>query len=305
MKMGRKTWMVAAMCGALSAAIVVAWRDHQRARASDAARRDLVSRMPRLEAELGRWEVQLDRTIEQVARAQRTSAAPSKLAPAAATGGPTAGRPALLPQQLRNDPALQVLHFKVRRAELAVSYGPFFVALGLKGDQIDRFLAARSEFEATEFDLQAIRAGGDRRDRPATQALRVAAKQELEVAQRALLGSEGFRRLQDYEKTRAARDIATAFAGGTAIAGLPLTRQQAERLTQALAEAGKTPAEPGLAFARTIDWNRADTSAAKILSPEQLALFVRSDVTRRWTLGSQRAIEEALAKEAPVQQGGR
>ncbi len=182
-----------------------------------------------------------------------------------------------LTQFIADDPKLQALYFASRHAALAKSYGPFFRALGLSPTQIDKFDAIIIDREEQSQDL--IAAGlsqglpvGDQ----AVAALRQKMENDSRTALTDLLGETGYQLLRQYEGTQPVRAVVQQLAGATALEGMPLTPQQAEQLTQVLANAstGYQSSETAdfLATA-SVNWNAADEQAKGILSPAQLNFF--------------------------------
>ena len=219
----------------------------------------------------------------------------------------------LAPDRLKNDPELQVLRFKERREEMARSYGPLFTGLKLTRAEKDRLLDASIAFETTELDLRAIGENGDGISNAATIAnLKTKAKAELQAAELAVLGPDGLQELKNYDRSLPARDLVAKFAGGAALAGIAVTPEQASALTQAIADtspayqAGKkvegdafksSDRTLALVSSNLIDWKAVDSRVRGILSPEQMKLFVGTDLTMRWTQ-AQLSAQAALVAES-------
>jgi hypothetical protein len=294
--MSAKRWFFGIAIGVAGGALFLAWSFHRETRASDSARRALHARQPRLLVQLQRWKGQLAQAKQRGGELQASLVdieAKRTAAPASQAATPTMH----FTDRLKNDPAVQVHYFEMRRAELAVSYGPLIRALELTSEQAEKLLTATIEFESSELDARSIRdvEKGKAGSSAAIEAMRKKAKAELEAAQLATLGSERFQQLQDYERSRPARDMVGLFAGAAAVAGVPVTREQAEQLTQAVAEASAGFRAGGKVEVAQIEWAAVDAGAAALLSPAQLQLLARTDLTQRWTMAAHAALQAALA----------
>lgn len=175
---------------------------------------------------------------------------------------------------LHRDPAAQILWLASRRAAVAVSYGPLFRSLALTPEQVETFQTLTIRREEQAMDLTAIvRQQGLGYDDPSVAALREKADDEERAARLALLGPEGYHRLQEYLRTLPVREIVDALAGVAAVSGMPFSAEQSARLTQRLASASSRYQSGGAADIESIDWDAADRLAQAILSPEQFVLY--------------------------------
>lgn len=197
---------------------------------------------------------------------------------------------------LRNDPQLQALYLKSSHARLRNDYGPFFASLRLTPEQVANVTAAMVKQQEQFMDLSAVADSQGVDASAAVGALRRQAAAEYETTQRALLGDEGFRQLREYERAASPRMLVKQVAGMALEQGEPITPQQAEQLTLALANASERYPRGGSADVRTINWAAADMQARMILTPAQLNLFQRSPTRAEIQLES--AIKRALEREA-------
>ena len=116
---------------ALVAMSLVAWRAVVARQTAEAARATLLAQRLDLEAQLRRWEAEdaaaKQKRAEQMA--DSAEAVPAKRpGPAEAPKAKASAAPSLTEwlDLLDNDPKFQVLHLAQKRAELAMSYSPFF-----------------------------------------------------------------------------------------------------------------------------------------------------------------------------------
>jgi hypothetical protein len=156
-------------------------------------------------------------------------------------------------------------------------YGPLFLSLRLTPAQIEKFRAIQAAYGARGAD---IAAAGDTQnlsfEDPALVALRKQSEDQLAADRLALLGDAGYRQFQEYERTMPARGLAHGLATALAFSD-PLSAQQAEQLTLALAQASPAYATGGAAQLSDIDWTAVDRSARTFLSPMQYAVWIRGD----------------------------
>lgn len=197
---------------------------------------------------------------------------------------------------LRNDPQLQALYLKSSHARLRGDYAPFFASMRLTPEQVEDVTAAMVRQQEQFLDLNAVAESQGAEAGAAVGTLRRQAAAEYETRQRALLGDEGFRQLREYERAASPRMLVKQVAGMALEHGEPITPQQAEQLTLALANASERYPRGGSADMRTINWEAADTQARVILTPAQLNLFQRSPTRAEIQLES--AIKRALEREA-------
>jgi hypothetical protein len=292
----------------LAAALLVIalgiWVDAARARwraeaklGSLATRRDALAREIR------------DRTHRLETEAALTAdAAPQATKNVASTVAPVAkkalvGRAAAMPDPLTNDPKLQTLELQRLRAGVALDYGEFFRIRGLPPAQIEKFLENKAKRVELDLDLDLAATGQDAAGKRATRTMRQRGEADYQAAQMEALGPENYRALLDYERTLLVRNgIVNGLAGSAALAGLPLTAEQGDRLFQAaLAAAGNDPAMSGFELARRIDWQLLDAQAQQILTPEQFTLFrsvaPQNESLSRFSLQTDAAVARARLTE--------
>jgi hypothetical protein len=195
---------------------------------------------------------------------------------------------------LQKNPRLQARYLASERTNLALSYGPFFQALGLTPEQADKFKDLMTDHAGKILDLRLIAlAQGSGEPEPANAALQQQADDQLRAAQSDLLGEAGYQQLQQYERTLPARDQANALAGALALTSTPLSAAQAEQITQIMANASSGYQNGGKAdlptpgnwefigplmlahktIEETVDWDAVLVQSHSVLSDAQFGVF--------------------------------
>jgi hypothetical protein len=217
-----------------------------------------------------------------------------------AAAGPRAASPLRV---LMGDARLQLLYFAAHRANLPSTYGPLFRSLKLSPDQMrqleDRIMQRDEQFfdivSAVPDAIQGASYGGGglfnrnpflitshsedgdplQPSTPDGQAAAELLRQNdaaFQEAATALLGPAGYQQILQYERTLPVRDAVDGLGNNLAASQAPLTPEQADQLTQALASASSPYQNGGVARAGNfIDWDESVAQAAQILSPPQLA----------------------------------
>jgi RNA polymerase sigma factor (sigma-70 family) len=166
------------------------------------------------------------------------------------------------------DPAYRTLARTASHARRHLEFQRFYRARGLSPEQIERFEQIMVRQDQATLDGQIARDLG--RDE---QAVFRQSGPEWNSAMRELLGTEGFKQLQDYLRSMAVRNFVDTIAARSYESGEPISLEHADRLTTlALANdpmyrAGKGT-DPG-----KVSWNEVWQPAATFLSPEQLVTF--------------------------------
>jgi len=275
--------------------VVVAWWAVRAGRATGAERRALAGRRTELAARLQRGEAKLAaakklETASVVAAAEESK----KAAPVSEPPGEVS-----LVDQLQ-DPKLQVLHFAMERAFLRQRYGPFFWKEGLTPAQIERLSDLLVRSRMNTYDLSEIhRTQGLAFNDPAMLAQRDRDKAEVEAGLREVLGDAGYARLNDYMRSIEIRDYVGKIAGAAALERVPINRDQADALVNALAATTPLFAIGGPAEFGRIDWKRADAQAQGILSPAQMKVLTEDRPMggpSRNAEAAQRAIDRATGE---------
>jgi hypothetical protein len=251
----------------------------QRRRRTEASLADLAAQRLTLKAELARMSARRVTAENALAELGRVRESPGPTPPAAGTTAgklpASAERPKTMSEIIANEPKAEVLMLSWQRAVVLLEYGPFFRAHGLSPGQIQKFQDNWVRCTEQNMDLAAVARAQDAAGRQAINKLQAQGKADYEAAQQEVLGPDGWRQLQEYERTEVVRNVVVlGLAGGAALAGVPLTAQQGDQLWQAaLNAANRDPKINGQDLVATIDWDALDAQAQQILSPEQLALF--------------------------------
>lgn len=238
--------------------------------------------------------------LERKTSAQQSSALAQKAAPESAKSGanpeaapvPTARKLDGPLAALLQSPRLQAQYLDAKRARLERTYGPLFKSLNLSPDQVSRFADLELQREEQKLDIggavpTALRSsfsdgqwftgslslavGGTAGD-PDTQAaakLLQQANQDFQDAAAALLGPDGYGQLVAYERSLPMRGVVDDVAGSLATSS-PLSPEQANQLTQILAEASSSYSKGRTASLSPIDWDQALQQASGVLSPPQM-----------------------------------
>lgn len=227
-----------------------------------------------LETEVRLAEAKLATAGTERTRVQAELAARPKPPALTASAKPAPAPMTALRNALLNDPQLQNLRLAAVRPKLRASYLPLFEQLGLSETQAAQFLAIAEKRGEQEMDLAAVMEtrrlpAGD----PEVAALKRQVAEDFRVAQTALLGAEGWRHLEAYERSLPARELVNEFAGAATVLNAGITKVQADALASALTGASPAYAQGGLVTTDNIDWDRALTGAAATLSAEQLTAF--------------------------------
>lgn len=285
-------------------AVAIAWQARTASQKTNAERAELEARRAAAEAELKRFETSRAATEEERAAALAELEAWKKKAAMASKSDPAAKPSSSTPKYpnpadlLAQDPKLQALSIAARRARFESTYGPFARMQRLAPEQVSRLGDAQGRFDAMQQDLM-ITAWEQKlspKD-PAIATLQRQAAEELRAAQIETLGEDGYAQLANYERALPARAIVQRFAGAMSIADQPLTAEQANQMTQLMADASAGSGGGGRLNTSAIDWTLVDQRAASILSERQLTLFKRIEPAgggeSRWLAQLDRAMDNA------------
>jgi hypothetical protein len=156
------------------------------------------------------------------------------------------------------------------RSRLVAEYAPFYLKIGLSPEQIDRFETILTDHWQSTEDITAVAEAKGLADHDQSVAkLREQATTSLQQAETELLSEDGYRQLQEYERTLPVRALTASLAERLYYTDAPLNGAQAERLTQILAGASKSYGEGAVADPEQIDWPAVLTQVQGILAPVQ------------------------------------
>lgn len=221
-------------------------------------------------------EAGLHAAADRLAHAKQAAAdlrARSHAVPPEKTVRPPAPPAPDLSHLIDDNPKLQLLQLAARRAQLVITYGPFYRRAALTPAQIAAFEKNFIRREERRADLFATASAEHTKlTDPAYQKLFADVQSEYQTAQRELLGETTAKLLANFDRTAATREIVASLAGATAMAGLPLDSDQAEQLTRVIAAATRPPSsEP--ARGPVVDWNAVHEQASAFLSASQLTFI--------------------------------
>jgi hypothetical protein len=181
-------------------------------------------------------------------------------------------------QERLRDPKVQLARLAVERAGLATRYDPLYRSLGLAPEQRSKFEEIVAKHDEDDRDLEAaVEAQGFTSQESGFGNLYAPLRAKLDdvrdAAQRTLLGEEGFRRWQEYERTEDVRTVVAEMTGAVSALGVSLTGQQAEKLVGVMAQASKSYQDGHGASTLNVDWALFDRKAREVLSEAQLTAF--------------------------------
>ena len=176
------------------------------------------------------------------------------------------------------DPRIQLAQIALLRSCIGMKYGSLFRTLGLIPEKVAKFEDNVAKHETDFMDgVAAANAQGLSTGDPAFDALMRSLNSKIDAdysaTQQALLGNDGYRQLQNYDRTVQVRGVVSSLAGAAAVAGVAFTDEQAEQLVDALAASNSDYRGGKTATIQNIDWNLADRQASAFLSDSQLAFF--------------------------------
>jgi hypothetical protein len=186
---------------------------------------------------------------------------------------------------LRDHPELQSLQTAANRALIRSKYDPLFRQLRLSEENVGRFaenITLREERQQDTF--AALAAQNLTYQSPEAQKLTGESLAEYDQAQRELLGADGFAAWKDYERTVFIREAAASFAGAATLRGSPMTTQQVEKLSQAMASSSASYRKGGFAVPNDLDWAMVLNEIQGFLTEEQRTAV--SEVEPHGAMGS-------------------
>jgi hypothetical protein len=294
----------------VAVAITVSWmRSRELRRGTEEGLRTLAASRAQLEIDIRRAEERLANARE-MPRPSRGEAAPPK----PAVSAKPAPAPASSASVIERPPEIQVLMLQSGRNQAMLNYDDLFRQLGASEAQSTKFGDNFAAWQEREMDLTAVMRQQDEAGKRTTAELQRQARVEYEQAQLRSLGEEGYRRLQEYDRTIEVRStLIRGFAGGAAIAGIPLTAEQSERLVAAGIESAPNGATlPAESLLPAIDWEVFDAKARAILTPAQFQYFMTETPNAgyfpHWKFRLDAAVAKARQAEAatprPTKPGG-
>lgn len=260
-------------------ALIVAWRAsvHGRELASAADGFD------RERATIERQIAKIDTRRAEIARSETVARAAAQMTAPAAEATANAEREdwARMEKLARNDLKMVEIRAKRRQAELYFRYAAFFHSRGMTPERIEQFKTVKTEHWLRREDINfAAETQSLARNDPAIAQLLAQEEDRFQAELKDVLGAQGLSALDAFEKSdreRMSVDRLTAVLSDTPN---PISRQQAEELTEALL-AARVPRSTNPNETQ-IDWAAAEIRARSILSPTQMTEFHSATrITRR------------------------
>jgi hypothetical protein len=145
------------------------------------------------------------------------------------------------------------------KGTLNVAYGPLFKSMGMSAAQIESFenLVLKENINMGTAILTL---------RPQDETMA-----QVGDEMKAMLGPDNFQQFTQYQNTIFVREVSSGLAGSLFDTANPLSPQQAEQLTQILAQNSSLPPNSGPPFPGTIKWEGVLAQAQGLLSAPQLA----------------------------------
>ena len=309
----------AAIAALTAACLLWAWRAHTAARDLENRRAKLAAQTASLKERLRALNAQSNAGIDAAGAPEETNAAktdrenpPSKREETALERMSRFAAENALRNKREKTPEFQKKQFAAQRVDLGIVYGPFFRLAGLTPGQAAKLTDALQQRDETKADIGAVRreqAGHE--DDPVWQDLLNEANNETQAAAQAILGDEGFAQFQLYERQLRAWTSVENIAAGLALADLPMSFEQSQKLVEAMSHASASfqsgkAMEPNLT---DVDWSAVDAEARKILTPGQFELFSTTafdwgatprniGINSRWQAEFFKALNSAMKPEA-------
>jgi hypothetical protein len=212
-------------------------------------------------------------------RAGRLVAVPVASAPSKPAAPKTPPDVSLL---MENDPRLRELFKRSFRANLAQRYQFFYAEARVSHEQIERLEALFTEAEQDRMDLEATaRAQGMAKTSPEFAKLNKELSERHAAAQREILGDEGYKRLDQFQRVEPLIGVVNNAGVLVAHTSEPMTRERAAEIVKIMASANGAFKRGEKADPRKIKWEGVLPEAEKLLSPAQFgSLKTMSDASK-------------------------
>lgn len=222
------------------------------------AARDMRDQLAVTQSELEHYKsrvIELDRVAQDLTAENvrlRTAAATPPATPVAAAGPgprmftramPTDGR--ARPMGMLDSPEMRQLMAIDQKGRLDARYAELFRALNLPPDKLDRLKQLLVDRQNAPLDVLAAAHGEELFSggpNPAMRELMQRETENIDTAIQELLGTTGYEEFQDFERTRAERDLVSRLANRLSYSEAPLTPEQSAALVDLLsAQRSATP----------------------------------------------------------------
>lgn len=199
--------------------------------------------------------------------------------PAAGSSKPSVPASALnLGAVFARSPELSSRFVRARQARLAITYGPFIRRQRLSPKMADAFLGALRANLARDQDIyDSSQSLGLDAQAPEITSLLAASSDQEKADERAALGDDDYAALLTYQHSLPIRGMIGGLAAAVAETS-PLTADQAEQLTEAIAQTAAQSPTGSFADPATVDWQAADVAAQRILNPAQYVQWQSTDL---------------------------
>jgi hypothetical protein len=196
-------------------------------------------------------------------------------------------QPVTLGALTARDPKLAQLFLNSVGARFDRDYGPFCEKMHLTAEQVQRLRQIQSAFQAQRQDISdAAASSGISINDPSVAELIKQTWDQRTADEVSLLGDAGLQQLQDYERTLSVRrELVQSLAGYVAWTD-PLTADQANQMTQIIANASPAYRAGYQAGAylggnetmenETMDWEDVEAKLRPVLTPTQFAAWQQS-----------------------------
>jgi RNA polymerase sigma factor (sigma-70 family) len=172
-----------------------------------------------------------------------------------------------------SDPEVQRTRIEMERIGMGLRFSQLYRNLNLTPEQVARFEARWIESRQEGVDiLAAAKSNGVAPDDPVIRTLASQGKEKYENDMRAILGETGFAEYQNYERSYPARDVVGGMLANLTFAGAPLSSDQMNQLTRAIAEQSVSYQKGGRVGERgnDVNWPAVVAQAQQFLSPAQV-----------------------------------
>jgi hypothetical protein len=172
---------------------------------------------------------------------------------------------------LNRDPKLQAMFLRSERVAIPLRYASFVAAQGLAPNQARSLEDAVMAATERSLDIKSTaEAQGLSQTDPAVSTILNQSEQNLKNTVNAILGDDGYEKLQDYQRTLPTRDFVNTLAGELAFSDSPLTGEQADLLVSELAAANASYQNGGVAVSPRFN-DYMEPMATKSLAQDPIA----------------------------------
>ncbi len=266
-----------------------------------------------LTAEQSRVSAELRRADDRLAAASRTRRAVARSSAAVVGARYAAGNSnqteSVMAEKVK-DPKVQLIELAAARARGASSYGWFFRKAGLTPAQIEKFqdnLAARDEQyldldSMLRINRASAPAGSRRRHKLRWPSFAARRMPSIRHPSRNCWAPRPTRSCRIYDRALPAQAAVSALAGDAVLAGVPLTEQQAEQLTEVVAGTSGDYQKGGVASAASIDSMPSMPKAPSLLSAAQLNVLKTVATPRdgRFWESVRQSAHHSLCRQRPL-----